>query len=622
MAREGVAVRLAAITIVSPARSELWSAFYSNNWYQSRRGAGKEPFGGGEEPCEVLESDKVERRHDRLAVGAMLRGVPEDMHAMLLNKKSAKEAWESLKTMHLGADRVKEVTAQKLLSDFEAISFKTGETIEEFAMRITKLASDLRGLGETSVDDARVVKKFLRVVPPRYNQVAVAIEMFCDVKTLSIEELVGRLRAAEARFEPTVEQVMEEEWMARNKSRMERVLPEKYDDGAWILDTGVTNHMTGCRSSLTSLDKSVCGAVRFGDGLTVEIYGVGVVTMAGRNQEHRVLTEVYFIPSLKCNIVSLGQLEEAGCRVEIDKGVLVVLERKQPGVERGVVIRAERKSRFCYMWLELLAGKDEALACFKRFRAAAELESGRRLKALRTDRGGEFNSRAFVVFCSEHGIKHNTTTPYTPQQNGVVERRNQMIVEMARCLLKSMGVPPRKPGIKHLRTFGCVAYAKKASLGISKLTNRSTPGVFFGYEPGTKGYRIYDPVKDKLMVTRDVIFDEKKPWNWEGKEDSKAKEAAETTDTFQVQWDDTDTILGLATGSEEDVVLDFEPVSPAASIPLAGGASNTPPGTPNSNSGTPLIQWAMPPTGQFVDSEGDPLWYRMIADLLDDTEEI
>jgi len=162
-------------------------------------------------------------------MGAMLKGVPEDMHAMLLNKKSAKEAWESLKTMHLGADQVKEVNAQKLLSDFEVISFKIGETIEEFTMRITKLTTELRSIGETRVDDARVVKKFLRVVPSRYNQVAVAIEMFCEVKTLSIEQLFGCLRAVEAWFEPTVEQVTdktgrllltEEEWMARNKSRM------------------------------------------------------------------------------------------------------------------------------------------------------------------------------------------------------------------------------------------------------------------------------------------------------------------------------------------------------------------------------------------------------------------
>jgi hypothetical protein len=63
----------------------------------------------------------------------------------------------------------------------------------------------------------------------------------------------------------------------------ERVFPEKYDDGAWILDTGVTNHMTGYRSSLTSLDESVRSAVRFGDGSTMEICGDGAVTMAGRN---------------------------------------------------------------------------------------------------------------------------------------------------------------------------------------------------------------------------------------------------------------------------------------------------------------------------------------------------
>ena len=80
------------------------------------------------------------------------------------------------------------------------------------------------------MDDTQVVKKFLRVVPARYNQVAVTIEMFCDLKTLTVEELVGRLRAAEDRFEPSADQVTdkakpsllltEDEWMARNKSRM------------------------------------------------------------------------------------------------------------------------------------------------------------------------------------------------------------------------------------------------------------------------------------------------------------------------------------------------------------------------------------------------------------------
>jgi len=62
--------------------------------------------------------------------------------------------------------------------------------------------------------------------------------------------------------------------------------------------------MTGCREVLASLDKFMRGAVCFGDGSTVEIHGIGAVTIARKNDEHRVLTEVYYIPSLKCNIIS------------------------------------------------------------------------------------------------------------------------------------------------------------------------------------------------------------------------------------------------------------------------------------------------------------------------------
>jgi len=82
----------------------------------------------------VQGDDKIERRHDRLALGAMLRGVPDEMHPMLLNKKSVKEAWEAIKTIRLGADRVKEANAQKLLGEFELISFKPGETIDDFSI--------------------------------------------------------------------------------------------------------------------------------------------------------------------------------------------------------------------------------------------------------------------------------------------------------------------------------------------------------------------------------------------------------------------------------------------------------------------------------------------------------
>jgi len=156
---------------------------------------------------EAKDPAKVERRRDRLALGAMLHGVPQDMHSMLLNKKNVKEAWEAIKTMRLGADRVKEVNAQKLMAEFETIAFKLGEAVDDFAVRITKLVTELRGLGEESITDTRLVKKFLRVVPAKYGQVTVAIEMFKDMKTLTIEELVSHLRVVEERSEPLVDQI-------------------------------------------------------------------------------------------------------------------------------------------------------------------------------------------------------------------------------------------------------------------------------------------------------------------------------------------------------------------------------------------------------------------------------
>jgi hypothetical protein len=94
-----------------------------------------------------------------------------------------------------------------------------------------------------------------------------------------------------------------------------------------------------------------------------------------------------------------------------------------------------------YMWLEVIKSKADAFQRFKKIKALAEAQSGRRLLAFRSDRGGEFNSTVFRQFCDNGGITHYTTAPYTPQQNRVVERRNQTTVEMAHCLLKSMAVP-------------------------------------------------------------------------------------------------------------------------------------------------------------------------------------
>jgi len=80
--------------------------------------------------------------------------------------------------------------------------------------------------------------------------------------------------------------------------------------------------MTGMISVLSNIDQTVHGSVRFGDESTVSIEGIGSMVMTGKNGEHKVLTNVYYIPKLQSNIISLGQLEEAGCKVVLEDGWL------------------------------------------------------------------------------------------------------------------------------------------------------------------------------------------------------------------------------------------------------------------------------------------------------------
>jgi len=187
------------------------------------------------------------RAQDRQAMGALLRSDSNKMWTTLGSKKTVKEAWELVKTIRLGADRVKDVNAQKLLKEFENMSFMEGETIDDFGMRINNLVANLKSLGEI-VDDTCVMKKFLRVVPPRFSQLVVSIEMFCDMKTLTVEELVGRLRAAEDRLDDKVEQITdksgrvllaEEDWLEKHKQRSQSN-PTKEGNQKSFIGTGNT----------------------------------------------------------------------------------------------------------------------------------------------------------------------------------------------------------------------------------------------------------------------------------------------------------------------------------------------------------------------------------------------
>lgn len=110
-----------------------------------------------------------------------------------------------------------------------------------------------------------------------------------------------------------------------------------------------------------------------------------------------------------------------------------------PGDKRYVFVLIDDYSR--YMWTVLLKAKSEAFEKFKVFKSLAEHETKTTIKTLRTDRGGEFLSNDFKLYCDTKGINRHLTAPYSPQQNEVVERRNRTLLEMTRSILKHMNVP-------------------------------------------------------------------------------------------------------------------------------------------------------------------------------------
>jgi hypothetical protein len=172
--------------------------------------------------------DEVEYHDDRQAMSGLLRSVPSELWGTLATKDSAKQAWDAVRTLRIGDECTRDATAQQLRRNFANLTFKEGESVTDFGVRIAALATNLRTLGD-HISDIEVVKKLLQVVPRSLNQAAVSIEMFVDLNKATVEDVIGRLRVFEERAKPAqITDAMgrlmlcEEDWEARRKERREQ----------------------------------------------------------------------------------------------------------------------------------------------------------------------------------------------------------------------------------------------------------------------------------------------------------------------------------------------------------------------------------------------------------------
>jgi len=192
-----------------------------------------------------------------------------------------------------------------------------------------------------------------------------------------------------------------------------------------------------------------------------------------------------------------------------------------------------------FTWIYFLRSKSEVFQVFQTFIAYVETQFTSVIKVLRSDSGGEYMSNEFQAFLTQKGILSQRSCPYTPQQNGLADRKNRHLLDVVRTLLLESSIPPKfwvealsaavylinrlpsqtlnldspyfrlyghPPDYKHLRIFGCVCFVHLPSHERHKLSAQSAKCAFMGYSSNHKGFVCYDLASKRFRISRNVIF--------------------------------------------------------------------------------------------------------------------
>jgi hypothetical protein len=272
--------------------------------------------------------------------------------------------------------------------------------------------------------------------------------------------------------------------------------------------------------------------------------------------------------------LNVGKISSSSC---------IRIWQKQTSLGGGKYVLTSTDDATNHEIVFILANKNAStvLKAFKEYQASAERQSGYKIKEIRTDPGTEYMGE-MMKYVKSQGIEYNPTAGYSPQSNGLAERINRTLFDMACTMLNASGDPlelwgeavlasahirnrlptgtldrktpheawtSRKPTIGHIRKWGCKVHRHiNKKTGRKKLDKKSMIGFLVGYESGNI-YHIYHPWTKEFKVSQDVIFLEKQHFNTKHVKDT---ETHDLNYDGTLTWDESDASDAAASSDAQE----------------------------------------------------------------------
>ncbi|XP_071933594.1 uncharacterized protein [Coffea arabica] len=366
----------------------------------------------------------------------------------ILSKDTSKQIWDSMKKKYQGNTKAKRVQLQTLRIKFETLRMKSSESVTDYFARTMAITNKMRIHGE-NLEDVTIIEKILRSMTTKFNFVVYCIEESKDIDAISIDEKVtqhGEEAEAEAEVEEAMIAAVNNNITSTKKINFKE---EEEDEEATHQQLKGQSQQTNLMLNATNVIDGVCRVrdAKLGLIAQVKMTANRMFPLYLQNLTHSCFStkskDMAWLWHFR-----YGHLNFGGLKTLQQKNMVAGLPQittPSEVCEECVVGKQHRdsfpkgKSWRAKDILEL--EKSKAFSTLKKFMTLVEKEADKSIKFFRSDCGGEYNSQEFINFCEEHGIQKQLTAAYTPQQNGVSERKNRTILNMVRSILTRSGIP-------------------------------------------------------------------------------------------------------------------------------------------------------------------------------------